>query len=219
MAGQLRRARRKGMRSANFGGDPGPGVDIQGMPVLDPTANVLGLVEAAIQRQDDLRRAWAEKADAEIRAVREIVELRSQYDEKLRASDQLLREAESRRLDAIRTVDVSAVAQAANVSATQATTLATQVATSAETLRNAAAASAQVQAAALASALDPLQVAIAALQKAQYETAGGKTQTLETGTGSRAWVGLAIAAIAAVIGCSGLGLSIVGVVITLLLRR
>ncbi len=33
---------------------PGAGVDARGMPVLDPTKNVLGLVEAANKRTDDL---------------------------------------------------------------------------------------------------------------------------------------------------------------------
>jgi hypothetical protein len=38
-------------------GNPGPAVDRQGNPVIDPTKNVLELVAAAIQRQDDLREA------------------------------------------------------------------------------------------------------------------------------------------------------------------
>lgn len=71
---------------------PGPGVDSTGIPVLDPTANVLALVAAAIKRQDDLR-------DQEARHVREMLSLRSQYEEKLR-------DKESARLDAIRTIDV-----------------------------------------------------------------------------------------------------------------
>src|SRR5688572_6413972 len=34
----------------------GEGVDSDGKPVVDPTKNVLDLVKAAMQRQDDLRR-------------------------------------------------------------------------------------------------------------------------------------------------------------------
>ena len=42
---------------ASPGVSPGPGVDRFGTPVVDPTQNVLDLVEAAIKRQDDLRMA------------------------------------------------------------------------------------------------------------------------------------------------------------------
>src|SRR5688572_11724945 len=64
---------------------PGPGVDAQGQPVIDPTKNVLDLVEAAMRRQDDLRhaenRAIREKIDATAAAeasvpLREYVESR-----------------------------------------------------------------------------------------------------------------------------------------------
>jgi hypothetical protein len=56
---------------------PGPGVDIHGQPVIDPTKNVLDLVTAAIQRQDDLRAV-------EARHVREIAVLQKE----LRESEQ-----------------------------------------------------------------------------------------------------------------------------------
>lgn len=62
---------------------------------IDPTANVLQLVEAAIIRQDDLR-------EADSRHAHELNELRASYQQKLR-------EAETARIDAIRAVDVGAV--------------------------------------------------------------------------------------------------------------
>jgi hypothetical protein len=148
------------------GTEAGPGVDAQGRPVIDPTRNVLDLVAAAIQRQDDLR-----KADAE--HIRESTKLRAVYEDKLRA-------AETARIDAIRAVDVGAVQRAAEVSAQQASTLAAQVANSAEALRT------QVQAAAtaaeqkLSAALEPIQKDIADLRRAQYEAQGQKTQVIET---------------------------------------
>ena len=40
--------------AAGFG-NQGPATDVRNEPVVDPTANVYALVEAAIQRQDDLR--------------------------------------------------------------------------------------------------------------------------------------------------------------------
>lgn len=79
-------------------------------PIIDPTANVLGLVEAAVKRIDD------------------IAAIRAEYDAELRRK-------EAERIDAIRAVDVSAVTRAAEVSALQASTLAAQVTASAEALR------------------------------------------------------------------------------------
>jgi hypothetical protein len=145
---------------------PGPGVDAKGTPVIDPTQNVLDLVNAAIKRQDDLR-------EAESRHMREITQLRAEYTAQLRA-------AETARIDAIRAVDVGAVNRAAEVSAQQATTLAAQVATSAETLRTQVAAAAAAATVALSAALEPIQKDIQDLRKAQYEAQGVKAQTGET---------------------------------------
>lgn len=144
----------------------GVGVDAAGGPVVDPTQNVLDLVNAAIQRQDDLR-------ESESRHVREIAGLRAEYTAELR-------KAETARIDAIRAVDVGAVNRAAEVSAQQATTLAAQVATSAETLRTQVAAAATAATVALAAALEPIQKDIADLRRAQYEAQGVKAQTGET---------------------------------------
>lgn len=147
---------------------PGPAAatDARGNAVPDPTANVLALVAAAVRRQDDLR-------TAESRHVREVATLRAEY-----AAD--LRHAETERINAIRAVDVAAVQQASQVSATQASTLAAQVATSAETLRTQVAAAATAATVALAAALEPIQKDIADLRRAQYEAQGQKTQIVET---------------------------------------
>jgi hypothetical protein len=151
--------------------DPGPAVDASGRPVVDPTANVLQLVEAAIKRQDDLREA----AD---RHVHQIAELRARYDEKLRL-------AETARIDAIRAVDVGAVNRAAEVSTQQASTLAVQVAQSAEALRTQVAAAATAATVALAAALEPIQKDIQDLRKTQYEQAGGRSIAAESKVDSR----------------------------------
>lgn len=182
-------------QQAGGGGSPGPGVDRFGQPVFDPSKNVLDLVEAAIQRQDDLREMQARYGTqiGEMREVhaRDVAELRSSYDAQLREAarrseerldykDQQLRAAETARIDAIRAVDVGAVNRAAEVSATQATTLATQVATSAEALRGQVEAARQQTATALAAALEPIQKDIQDLRRAQYEAQGQKTQVVET---------------------------------------
>ena len=148
------------------GGSPGPGVDQYGQPVVDPTKNVLDLVSAAIERQDDLR-------TLESQHLRELADLRAHYDARLR-------EAETARIDAIRAVDVGAVTRAAEVAATQAQTLATQVTVSAETLRTQVAAAATAASTALSAALEPIQKDIADLRRAQYEAQGQKTQVVET---------------------------------------
>lgn len=127
---------------------------------VDPTTNVLQLVEAATKRQDDLRLAEAAH-------IREVIKLRAEY-------DAMLRDAESKRIDAIRAVDVGAVNRAAEVATAVAQTLAAQVATSAETLRNQVTAASTAQTIALAAALEPIQKDIGELRKTQYEQAGQK---------------------------------------------
>lgn len=148
------------------GASPGPGVDARGRPVIDPTANVLREVASTTKRLDDLR-------DLESRHLHELMKVRAEYDEKLRA-------AETARINAIRAVDVGAVQRAAEVSATQAATLATQVSVSAETLRGQVAATELANRASLAAALEPVQKDIADLRRAQYEAQGVKAQTGET---------------------------------------
>jgi hypothetical protein len=182
------------------------GVDSSGGPVVDPTRNVLDLVAAGNRRQDDLRQVEASH-------VREIIALRAEERvkelvalermEEIRAAHALeLRKAEAARIDAIRAVDVGAVQQAAEVQATQATTLAAQVATSAETLRTQVAAAASAATIALAAALEPVQKDIADLRRAQYEAQGQKTQVIErhsAGASTGLWVGLAISAAAVLV--------------------
>ena len=186
--------------AGNGGGrrGPGPGVDAQGQPVIDPTQNVLDLVEAAIKRQDDLR-------DLEAGHVREIVALRASYDTELRL-------AESARIDAIRAVDASAVQRAAEVSAIQATTLAGQVAAAAEAMRVQVSAAATTAATNLLTALDPVRKDIADLRQVQYETAGGRAQTVEASTGIRSTTLIVVGIISAflafvsIVAATGLGL-------------
>lgn len=157
---------------------PGEATDKQGNPVIDPTQNVLDLVAAAIQRQDDLR----ELSD---RHLREILHLRTDYQEQLR-------KAESSRIDAIRAVDVAAVQRAFEVSIQQATTLATQQAQQAETLRVQVADVEQRLRVALTSAIEPIQKDIADLRRVQYEAAGVKASTGENRQNMGLWISLAV---------------------------
>jgi len=133
----------------------GIGVDKTGGPVVDPTQNVLDLVEAAVKRLDDLRVADARHAN-------QLAAVRAEHAKELRV-------IEKDRLDAIRAVDVGAVQRAAEVQATQAGALAAQVVATADAFR-----------VSLAAALEPIQKDIRDLRDAQSRTVGGKDQTGET---------------------------------------
>ena len=205
---------------------PGPGVDLYGRPVVDPTANVLKLVEEAVKRLDDLRHADERRLDdllaASMARMGEMLDTKVEYLEKMNGQRDLhameLREAESARIDAIRQIDVGAVQQAGSVAATQASTLAAQVATSAETLRTQVAAAASAATIALSAALEPVQKDIADLRRAQYEQQGAKINVVEghaRGANNGLWIGLAVAVVALVLTFI---LGGIGIAMTLLLR-
>ncbi len=171
------------------GQSTGPSVDRFGRDVIDPTKNVLDLVAAAIARQDDLRRA-------ESAHMRELAQVRSEYNARIRESDletaalraryeEQLRTQESARIDAIRAVDVGAVSRAAEVSAAQAQTLATQQQASADALRNQVEQARIATADALAQALAPITKSIEDLRAAQYQQQGEKSSKVETSSSDR----------------------------------
>jgi hypothetical protein len=124
----------------------------------DPTTNVLLLVEAAVKRLDDLQRV-------EMRRIDEQLQSHTDYTKQLA-------EAEAKRIDAIRAVDVGAVAIASERTAAQAVVLANQVVTSAETLRALVASTATTVANQLASLQTQLTDRIGLLEKSQYESKG-----------------------------------------------
>lgn len=143
----------------------------------DPTKNVESLVEAAMQRQDDLR-------EMEARHVREIIERDARHARETNSlrdqKDSELRQAETARIDAIRAVDVGAVNRAAEVAATQAGALAAQLIATAEASRVQVAAAASASVTSLAAALEPIQKDIRDLRDAQSRGQGGKEQVTET---------------------------------------
>jgi len=193
--------------AANSGATPGQGVDAHGNPVIDPTANVVAILVAAVNRIDDLRDAAVKRQDdlrqMEAESLRREAEMRRVYDEQLR-------EAESKRIDAIRAVDVGAVNRAAEVAATQAATLATQVAVSAETLRNQVQAAATASTIALNAALDPVQKAIDDLRKAQYEAQGQRAQVVD----ARGASGNVLAWIGGAVGLLGIAIATISIVLS-----
>ena len=124
----------------------------------DPTANVQNVLREAVNRIDDLRKA-------ETQRVNEQMKLRDYF-------NRLLEVAEAKRIDAIRAVDVAAVAVANERATAQAAVLANQVTTSAETLRTLVATTAIAQANQLAQLTTQLTDRLASLEKAQYEGVG-----------------------------------------------
>jgi hypothetical protein len=147
-------------------GSPGPATDRYNAPVVDPTANVIALVAANDRRQDDLREITAKH-------LKEIVSLRAAYDAELRG-------AESNRIDAIRLVDTGNVTRAAEVSAAQATALATSQIQSAEALRVQVEATRITTQDALTTALQPIQAAIESLRQTQFQQQGEKAAGVES---------------------------------------
>jgi hypothetical protein len=130
---------------------------------IDPTANVLMLVEAAVRRLDDLRAA----------EVRRIDDLLAQHVK----STKELSTAESDRIDAIRAVDVGNVALANERAIQQAAVLADQLVKSAETLRVLVSTTAAAYAEQQSQLVGQLTERLGAVEKAQIASGasgGGK---------------------------------------------
>lgn len=126
---------------------------------VDPTLNIRELIDAAACRQDDLRTAETQRVNQEFEAERR------------------RHEAETKRVDALRAVDIAAVATANERALEQAAVLASQVATSAETLRALVASTAVTIARQLDQLSTQLSDRISALEKASYEGAGRQRMT------------------------------------------
>jgi len=156
----------------NRGGPIGPGVDHLGQPVIDPTVNVKEKLEDTVRRLDDLNamrdRHYAEKQD-----------MRQYYETMLREAEQGRRAAEKDRLDAIRIIDVTAVAARATEANERASQLAQQVTATAEANRVQVAAAATAFRAELVSTIEPIQKRLEELSKVQYEQQGQKAQVVE----------------------------------------
>ena len=143
----------------------GLGVDRAGGPVVDPTENVIALVEAAIKRLDDMRDASSDLQQARIAHLAELSKLRAEFSKEIR-------QLESDRLNAIRQVDVTAVKTEADRALAAIQTLAATTATNAETLRNALVNTASAIAKQTSDTVGQLIERIAALEKSSYEGVG-----------------------------------------------
>lgn len=166
----------------------GIGVDATGGPVIDPTANVIALNEAANKRQDDLRKLSRELFDSHVLHLKEIVELHARYSRELAIK-------ESERLDSIRQVDVLAGNTAADRALVAIQTLATSQAAAAETLRSMVTTTASTIAAQTSETVAGLTNRIAQLEKSSYEGAGKGAGAKNTVTYAIIAVGLLVSLI------------------------
>ena len=158
---------------------------------VDPSSNVLLVLDAAVARQDDLRNqesrrmeglhsAELNRVDAlreaaqdkiaalsvsEFKRVDDMATMRAEYQEKLSI-------AEAKRIDAIRSVDVNAVGVASERATQQAQVLANQVAASADALRALVATTATTFAQQQQSLQTQITERLALLERSQYESKG-----------------------------------------------
>lgn len=162
------------------GESPSPSRPGNNNPIgIDPSENVKALSEAANKRQDDLRAASERLSELRYHHLQELsaaqalklsdeAKLRAEYAERLAV-------AEAKRIDAIRAVDVNAVAVASQRAADQATVLAAQVNQSAEALRALVATRDAATAASLQQISNTLSTRLTTLEQAGYQQAGKQT--------------------------------------------
>ena len=141
-------------------------------PIVDPTKNVLDLVEAANKRQDDLRDAADTLSDEKIRRMeREWINqekmaiLRAEHAKEIR-------ELESKRVDAVREIDVIARNTAAAQALTAIQTLAASTSAEREALRSLVSATATTIAAQTDRIVGAMTDRIAVLEKTSYTGQG-----------------------------------------------
>ena len=143
----------------------------------DPSRNVYDMIALGVAHQGELRAADTRRQDdlraAEGRRIDDQMQLRAELGKQLR-------DAETARIDAIRAVDVGAVAAAAAVQLAQQNTLAATVDRSAEAMRNSQAQAASTVATTLDAKITPLTLAIGDLQRFQFESGGAKAQVVES---------------------------------------
>ena len=158
---------------------------------VDPSSNVLLVLDAAVARQDDLRNQESRRMEdlhnaelnrvdslreaaqdkiaalnlSEFKRVDDMATMRAAYQE-------MLSIAEAKRIDAIRSVDVNAVGVASERATQQAQVLANQVAASADALRALVATTATTFAQQQQSLQTQITERLALLERSQYESKG-----------------------------------------------
>ena len=146
----------------------GLGVNYRDKPVVDPTENVIALVESNAKAAAALRDADNRYYDEVMKNLKEMSNLRAQHQRELDG-------AESARLDSIRQVDREDVNKTAISAQNAITTLATTTNTMAETLRNQVATVAGVAESRQASFAADVNKRLSALELSSSEGKGKQT--------------------------------------------
>jgi hypothetical protein len=176
-----------------------------GPPPIGPTANVLQLVEAAMQRQDDLRSAEFRRIDdLFMQERRHRAEMRELTNTQLEA--RLV--AEKERVNALLSASAAATALDRTRAELTASALAERVETSARTLSAQVDATAKAAESAVAAAAIALNARIAPLEQFRFEQGGAKLQQVE-GKADNRWV------LAVVISIPSFILSVIALVVLL----
>jgi hypothetical protein len=162
---------------------------------IDPTENVKALSEASAKRQDDLRDAQNALVDEKIARLHDISALRAEH-----ARD--VRDIETKRLDAIRQVDVlnQSIAAARAEAAIQ--TLAATTSANAEALRTTVAATERTLAAQAARDAAAVNERLSALERSLSSGTGGAEALTKARQTS-------FAMISAIIGIAGIVIAII----------
>lgn len=194
-------------------------------PAIDPTKNVLDLVDASVRRLNDLLelqvKGFQELRETDSADIRAMVAMQAAHLKEvadLRATHQLeMEHKESQRIDANREVDMAANLSDRAAADVRANTLAATVANSAEAMRAQVAVAASAASDNLDRRLDPIQKSIEEIRRFQYEAQGGRAQTVETKNESQSkssnmglWVGVGLAAF---FGLLSLVLAVLGLVL------
>ena len=132
---------------------------------IDPTANVIATLKAAVERLDDLRALNNKRLAEGMKHTRVMVKNNAAHQKELRI-------LEADRLDKIRQVDVSNAAATAAQLLSAVQTLASTAQATAETLRNQVAATAAAVASQTERVVNPIIERIALLEKSSYTGQG-----------------------------------------------
>jgi hypothetical protein len=158
-----------------------------GVRPIDPTANVLKLVEEAMRRQDDLRMAEARRRDDLFtQEQRHRSEMREQMATQLEAR----LTAEKERVNALLAAAQATSALDRTRAELTAAALAERVDTSAKTLAAQVDATAKAAENAVVAAATQLNARIAPLEQFRYEQGGAKSQQVEGKGDNRYLIGL-----------------------------
>lgn len=165
----------------------GVNVDSSGDAAVDPSKNVLDLVNAAVLRLDNLRildNKWRDFVD----------KIRTEHVKEIR-------EAEAARIDSIRAVDQANIQQDKIVAEARATTLSNTVQATATAFDSK-----------LSTELSPIKKDMTDVQQFRYEAFGGKAQIKDTQSSSRnsgMWVGVVLGIIGGIVGLIGLAVILI----------